>query len=36
MERRTYGSNPATAGFPFLYPVFISEGTAVYTVARPR
>lgn len=36
MERRTYGTNPAIAGFPFLYPVFISEGTAVYAVARPR
>ncbi|MGE5412809.1 MAG: DUF2298 domain-containing protein, partial [Syntrophomonadaceae bacterium] len=36
MERRTYGSNPATAAFPFLYPVFISEGTAVYAVARPK
>ena len=35
MERRTYG-NPATAGFSFLYPVFISEGTAVYAVARPK
>jgi uncharacterized membrane protein len=36
MERRTYGSNPALAEFPFLYPVFISEGTAVYAVARPK
>jgi YYY domain-containing protein len=36
MERRTYGSNPALAEFPFLYPKIISEGTAVYEVARPR
>ncbi|HYX20128.1 MAG TPA: hypothetical protein VFA98_04725, partial [Thermoanaerobaculia bacterium] len=36
MERRTYGTNPAIAGFSFLYPVFISEGTAVYAVARPQ
>ena len=36
MERRTYGSNPATVQFPFLFPVFQSGGTAVYTVARPR
>ena len=36
MERRTYGSNAALADFPFLYPVFISEGTAVYAVARPK
>ncbi len=36
MERRTYGTNPAIAGFSFLYPVFISEGTAVYAVARPK
>ena len=36
MERRTYGSNPATAQFGFLFPVFQSGGTAVYTVARPR
>jgi YYY domain-containing protein len=36
MERRTYGSNPATGQFQFLFPVFQSGGTAVYTVARPR
>jgi len=36
MERRTYGANAALAEFPFLYPVFISEGTAVYAVARPK
>jgi uncharacterized membrane protein len=36
MERRTYGTNPATPAFPFLYPVFISEGTAVFAVARPK
>ena len=36
MERRTYGSNPATANFPFLYPVFVSDGTAIFTVARPK
>jgi len=36
MERRTYGSNPATASFPFLYPVFASEGTVIYSVARPK
>ena len=36
MERRTYGSNPATGQFPFLFPVFQSGGTTVYAVARPR
>ena len=36
MERRTYGSNPAIGQFPFLFPVFQSGGTAVYTVPRPR
>jgi uncharacterized membrane protein len=36
MERRLYGSNPATTAFPFLYPVFQSGGTAVYAVARPQ
>jgi YYY domain-containing protein len=36
MERKTYGSNPATAGFPFLSPAFGSEGTAIFTVARPK
>jgi YYY domain-containing protein len=36
MERRTYGSNPATTEFSFLFPVFHSGGTTVYSVARPR
>jgi uncharacterized membrane protein len=36
MERRSYGSNPAIAGFPFLYPVFASDGTAIFSVARPK
>ena len=36
MERKTYGSNPAVAGFSFLYPVFASDGTAVFSVARPK
>jgi len=36
MERRTYGNNPATASFPFLNPVFASDGTALFTVARPK
>jgi YYY domain-containing protein len=36
MERKTYGSNPATANFPFLYPAFVSDGTAIFTVARPK
>ena len=36
MERRTSGSNPAIGQFPFLFPVFQSGGTAVYTVPRPR
>lgn len=36
MERKTYGSNPATASFPFLSPEFVSDGTAIFSVARPK
>jgi YYY domain-containing protein len=36
MERKTYGANPATSSFPFLYPVFVSNGTAIFSVARPK
>jgi uncharacterized membrane protein len=36
MERKTYGTNPAIAGFPFLDPIFASEGTVVYAVSRPK
>ncbi len=36
MERRAYGNNPATGGFPFLAPLFASGGTTIYAVARPK
>ncbi len=36
MERKAYGSNPATASFPFLEQVFNAEGTAIFRVAPQR
>ncbi len=36
MERKTYGSNPATASFPYLYPVFASNGAVIFSVSQPK
>ncbi len=36
MERRLYGGAAAVQTFPFLSPVFNSDGTTIYAVARPE